>query len=178
MNIRLRDTKIRPYTPADLPVVLEKHKELYAKEFNYPPGPFGEAVSNGLDHFANGGSGMMWIAEHQSKPESDDKEVVWAGSIAVVSTESTGRLRFMLVAPEFRSCGLGRQLMDTALNYRLEKNCKRMTLSTTGDCVSAHRLYKRYGLRVVDVTQGTSWGDAMTHEWWERDLEEVDAPVK
>ena len=171
MTRSLTDIKIRPYTPADLPVVLEKHKELYAEEFNYPPGPFGEVVAKGLDHFASGGSGMMWIAEYQSKHDSVGKNVVWAGSIAVVSTETTGRLRFMLVAPEFRSCGLGRRLMDTALDYCVQKKCKRMTLWTTGDCVSAHRLYDRYGFKAIEVTEGTPWG-AMTHECWERELEE------
>jgi len=171
MTMSLTDIKIRPFTSTDLPVVLEKHKALYAEEFNYPPGPFGKVVSDGLDYFTNGGSGMMWIAEYQSKLDSDGNHVAWAGSVAVVSTETTGRLRFMLVAPEFRSCGLGKCLMDIALNYCVDKKYKRMTLSTTGDCVSAHRLYDRYGFKVVEVTPGTPWGE-MTHEWWERELED------
>lgn len=101
------------------------------------------------------------------------KSVVWAGCVAIVPTEkseTTGRLRFMLVAPEFRSCGLGRQLIDIALKYCLEKYT-RMTLSTTGDCVSAHRLYDRHRFKLFEVTQGTPWGE-MTHERWEKELEE------
>jgi len=176
MMINLADIQIRPFTPDDLPIVLEKHQELYAREFNYPAGPFGKVVSEGLlDQFVNDhGGGVMWIAEHRPKSNSDGKNVVWAGCVAVVPTdksETAGRLRFMLVAPEFRSCGLGRKLMDTALNYGLEKKFTRMTLSTTGDCVAAHRLYDRYGFKVVEVTQGTPWGE-MSHEWWEKELED------
>jgi GNAT superfamily N-acetyltransferase len=174
MTISLADINIRPFTTDDIPAVLEKHKELYAQEFNYPPDRFGKSVSEGLDEFVHDGTGLMWIAEHHPNPNSCGKDVVWAGCVAVTPikrSEVTGRLRFMLVAPEFRSCGLGQRLMNTALNYCLEKKYKRMTLSTTGDCVSAHRLYGRYGFKVVEVTKGTPWG-GMTHEWWEKDLEE------
>jgi GNAT superfamily N-acetyltransferase len=92
--------------------------------------------------------------------------------VAVVPTEddSTGRLRFMLVAPKFRSCGLGRKLLETALEYCVDMGYARVTLSTTGDCVGAHRLYTLFGFRQVEVTPGILWGES-THEWWEKELD-------
>ena len=42
----------------------------------------------------------------------------WAGSVAIVpSDEPTGRVRFGLVAPCFRSCGLGPKERNVALEY-------------------------------------------------------------
>lgn len=90
--------------------------------------------------------------------------------MAVVRTgESTGRVRFMLVDPQFRSCGLGRRLLETALEYCREEKCDKVTLSTAGDCKAAHKLYARYGFKMVKVTGGTPWG-VSTEEWWEKEL--------
>jgi len=77
MTIGHADIVIRPFTPHDLPVVLEKHQELYAQEFNYPADPFGKVVSEGLDQFLNDGGRVMWIAEHRPKPNSAAK--AWYG---------------------------------------------------------------------------------------------------
>jgi ribosomal protein S18 acetylase RimI-like enzyme len=166
MTINLSDISIRSYSDDDLAVVLQSPKDLYEKECNYLPGPFGKVVSDGLDALVATDGAMLWIAEYRVGNDVP----VWAGSVVIVPTETTARLRFMLVDPSFRSCGLGRRLMDVAMDYCREKKYKLATLSTTSDCVSAHRLYERYGFKVVSVTEGTVWG-AKTDEWWEKKLD-------
>jgi ribosomal protein S18 acetylase RimI-like enzyme len=178
MTISLADIVLRSFTPNDIPIILEKHKLLYAKEFNYPPESFGKYVSEALDSFLATKDGAMWIAEYPSHQEPSLEESstvveggrIWAGCIAIVPTdERTGRLRFLLIEPMFRSCGLGRRLMDTALEHCAKHNFGRVTLSTAGDCLSARRLYERYGFKIVKVAGRTEWG-GITDEWWEKPL--------
>jgi GNAT superfamily N-acetyltransferase len=162
MTISLKEITLRPSTPNDIDIILEKHISLYYKEFNYPPIQFGKHVSEGLLPFRQQTPpGHLWIAEYTPTPptptsNANTARLEWAGCVAVVPTDddSTGRLRFMLVAPKFRSCGLGRKLLETALEYCLDKGYSRVTLSTTGDCVGAHRLYTLFGFRQVEVTRG------------------------
>jgi len=126
-----------------------------------------------LDEFLQKGQGMMWIAEQPTSNNFDPSPTetpVWAGCIAVVpSDEMTGRLRFMLVAPAFRGCGLGRQLLETALEYCRERGYKTIALSTAGDCRAAHKLYTQYGFEAVNISKGTNWG-GISEEWWEKQL--------
>jgi GNAT superfamily N-acetyltransferase len=177
MTINLNEITLRSSTPNDIDIVLENHISLYSKEFNYPPTQFGTHVSKGLLPFRQPSPpGHLWIAEYTTPPSPtsnpNTQSLEWAGCVAVVPTDddSTGRLRFMLVAPKFRSCGLGRKLLETALEYCVDMGYARVTLSTTGDCVGAHRLYTLFGFRQVEVTPGILWGES-THEWWEKQLD-------
>lgn len=173
MILTLSDIIIRPFVPSDIPIVLEKHKVLYAKEFGYLPDAFSTYVSDALDDFLERKGGMLWIAEYPkasaAKDLSDDVEQsIWAGCIAIVRIgNGIGRLRFLLVDFPFRSCGLGRKMMEVALGYCEDMNYKRIVLSTAGDCQSAIRMYKKFGFRMVKSSEGTVWG-GLTDEWWEK----------
>jgi GNAT superfamily N-acetyltransferase len=174
MTISLEEITIRLSTPKDIDLVLEKHISLYSQEFNYPPSVFGKHVSEGLIPFHHPTPpGPLWIAEYTPKTSNADTEGEWAGCVAIVPTDdkSTCRLRFMLVDPRFRSCGLGRKLVETTLEYCRDKGYERVTLSTTGDCIGAHRLYQAFGFRQVEVMRGVLWGES-TLESWEKQLDE------
>jgi GNAT superfamily N-acetyltransferase len=168
----LADFVLRPYKADNIPIVLEKHKALYAQEFHYPPELFGKLVADGLKEFVLWKQAKMWIAEYSDA--TDDQGMkdtpLLAGCIAVVrSDEVSARLRFMLVEPEFRACGLGRALLEMALEYCQTNDYRRATVSTAGECRVAHRLYARYGFKAFKVTHGTTWG-AVSDEWWEKPL--------
>jgi GNAT superfamily N-acetyltransferase len=180
MTINLEDIHIRPSLPKDISTVIEKHKSLYYADNNYPPSQFGKYVTEAITPFLqHHPDSTLWIAEYTptapepptSGPLSAPVETVWAGCVAVVHTdETTGRLRFMLVDPRFRSCGLGRRLLETALEFCRERKYCKVTLSTAEDCVAARKLYALYGFKLVKVTGGTPWG-VSTDEWWEKKLE-------
>ena len=177
MTVSLSEISLRKFTNEDIAIVLEKHKSLYDEEFGFHPEEFGKMVSSGLDELALK-KGMVWIAEYQrhaSKTAQDGAEVgtespVWAGSVAIVPLDdSTGRLRFMLIDPAFRGCGLGGRLLQTALDYCRQQNYRRLTLTTTADCRAAHQLYRKNGFVPFKIIQGTVWGGS-TDEWWEKEL--------
>jgi len=170
MTIDLSDIRIRPYTSSDIPIVPEKHVELYKEDHNYPPDTFGKYVNDALADLPLSG-GPLWIAEYEHSPaSSSEPDPIWAGCVSIIPTdEPTGRLRFLLVAPAFRSCGLGRRLMEVALDYCLSRNFRKVTLSTAADCVSAHKLYRHFGFQRVKTVEGTPWGGGI-HEWWEKEM--------
>ena len=173
MTINLEDITLRPYTSADIPVVIERHEVLNWEEFKYPPDKFGKVVSDGLNQLVQIDGSQLWIAEYEP-PNTDGNEVsskLWAGSIGVVPMgEKTCQIRFLLVGSEFRSCGQGQRLLDTALDYCRAEGYKVAALGTTGDCVAAHKLYTRNGFERLKVTQGTPWSKESTLEWWEKKL--------
>lgn len=166
MTVNLADIKFRPRTPADIPTVLERNVVLYEEDFNYPPDAFGQVVSEGLEELSRKG-GILWIAEYHPDESGTPQ---WAGSIAIVpSAKPTGRVRFLLVAAPFRSCGLGGKLLNVALEYCKEEGIRRVTLSTAADCVSAHKIHRDLGFERVKISEGTPWGGGI-HEWWEKKL--------
>ena len=169
---------LRPYTLEDVPIVLSKHITIYREEFNFPPEEFGTIVGKALDELVRSERGMMWIAEHplypSTAPSTSDDEggVIWAGSIAVIPTAmGNAQIRVLLTASEFRSCGLGRMLMDRAMEYCRGEGFARIGLSTVSECHAARRLYQRYGFEIADVSENMLWG--VTVEWWEKQLDEL-----
>jgi ribosomal protein S18 acetylase RimI-like enzyme len=57
-------------------------------------------------------------------------------------------LNDLFVAPEARRCGVGRQLMDAALELAKSTGAARLVLSTAKDNASAKSLYFSLGYRV------------------------------
>lgn len=173
MTIKLSDITIRPFVESDVAVVLDKHKVIYSEEFGFSPDAFSQYVSDALDDFLDRNGGMLWIAEYpNTRPSSEEpneiEKPIWAGCVAIAHMgNSTGRLRFLLVETPFRSCGLGRRLMEVALGYCEEMNYNHVVLSTAEDCQSAIRMYRKYGFRMVKSAEATVWG-GKTDEWWEK----------
>jgi ribosomal protein S18 acetylase RimI-like enzyme len=173
MTIKLLDITIRPFVQSDVAIVLDKHRVIYSEEFGFSPDAFSQYVSDALDEFLDGNGRMLWIAEYpNSRPGTGEpneiEEPRWAGCVAIAHVgNSTGRLRFLLVEAPFRSCGLGRRLMEVALGYCEEMKYNRIVLSTAGDCQSAIRMYRKYGFRMVKSAEATVWG-GKTDEWWEK----------
>jgi GNAT superfamily N-acetyltransferase len=172
MTINVEDITLRPYTSADIPNLIERHQVLYWEEFQYPPDAFGEYVSYELKRLIQSEDTQLWIAEYEPPGTHGNQTSpkVWAGCIAVMPFgEKCGRIRFLLVGSGFRTCGLGRRLVETALDHCRAEGYKKASLTTAGECVAAHRLYSRYGFQRIKVSQDTPWGK-YKDEWWEKIL--------
>ncbi|MDQ7092543.1 GNAT family N-acetyltransferase [Desulfosporosinus sp. PR] len=53
----------------------------------------------------------------------------------------------MIVSPEYRGCGLGRQLMQFVLEQAKKENCYKLMLSSNKKRVEAHNFYLRQGFQ-------------------------------
>lgn len=76
---------------------------------------------------------------------------VLVGMVGVLYTISTALgarvaiLEDMIVLPSFRGRGIGRKLIERMIDQCARDGCRRITLLTDDDNVSAHRFYERVG---------------------------------
>ena len=99
-----------------------------------------------LDDRANG---QIWLAER------DDRLV---GCTAIALREgSRGQLRWVVVDPLERGRGLGKQLVNAALQYCREQSCDSVFLETTDGLKESQTLYEKLGFTVTSETVADIW---------------------
>lgn len=145
--------------PGDLGEVIALHGRLYAEEYAMDQSMeayCGEGISRfALDRLERGAeAGELWVAE-------EDGRIL--GSIAMLEEEGTGRLRWLLLHPDLRGRGAGRELVETALAYARERGFPGVFLTTISGLDAAHHLYRRTGFELTGSEPVAKWG-IETHE--------------
>lgn len=146
------------YTAGDIEHIIERHRKIYETEYRFN-GEFGDYVALSL----GGGMECMWIAEQNGK---------FLGCIGLVKVnEDTAQLRWLLVEPEARGSGLGKDLMDRFLEYCKTKDYKRVMLWTVNKLPSARALYERFGFILTEEKPEASlWGQRLAEQRWDLSL--------
>jgi DNA-binding MarR family transcriptional regulator/N-acetylglutamate synthase-like GNAT family acetyltransferase len=151
---------IRPPRAGDLGWVLQRHADLYGREYGWGI-DFEQVVARvvgALDLSRDTG----WIAE------SGGERV---GCVFCEhQDDTTAKLRLLLVEPAARGRGLGRRLVDECLRHARQAGYSRITLWTRGCLVSARRIYAAAGFAPESAEPGVENGVEVTEEVWSRDL--------
>ena len=117
--------------PGDLGYLIYLHGSLYAKEYKYDQ-TFEAYVAHGLVEFVkafNPYRDRIWLAEAEGRI---------VGSIAIVrSTKLEAQLRWYLVHPDYRGRGLGKILIQEALNFCKDRQYNSVLLCTTSELTTA-----------------------------------------
>lgn len=155
---------IRPYRTGDAGYITYRHGILYEQEYGLDK-VFESYVIAGLaKFFAAGADGEIWVAEAAG-------QVV--GSIAIVAAgPGTGQLRWFLIEPAFRGSGLGRRLMNVAMNYCRQRGFSHVFLWTFRGLDAACHLYESFGFRLTEETENITWRDKLTEQRWDLALGE------
>ena len=103
----------------------------------------------------------LWCAEHNGNI---------IGCIGIVSCEERAKLRWFLIAPHYRSIGLGKKLLQEALDFVKAKNYKSVYLDTTNDLDKAISMYKRIGFVKKLEKANNSWREGLTELEFEMKL--------
>jgi ribosomal protein S18 acetylase RimI-like enzyme len=149
--------------PGDLGAIVHLHGVVYAREYGFDP-TFEAYVAGPLAGFVRAGSDRerIWIAERAGR---------LAGSVAIVAaTPATAQLRWFLVDPAARGAGLGRRLLDLAIDFSRGCGYSAITLWTVSALAAAAHLYRAAGFRKVEEKPGRMWGVAVEEERYELDL--------
>jgi GNAT superfamily N-acetyltransferase len=159
------DWKIRHHIkPGDIGYLTYLHGLLYAEECGYNK-KFEAYVAGGLAEFVQKFSpdkDRIWLAE---------KNVRIIGSIAIVGySEVDAQLRWFLVHPDYRRLGIGRELLEGALQFCKERKYKAIFLWTTSELVEAGRLYTRFGFSKTEEKTHEIWGKRVTEERYDLHL--------
>jgi GNAT superfamily N-acetyltransferase len=141
--------------PGDLGEAIALHGRVYAGEYAMDQSMeayCGEGICRfALDRLERGAQvGELWVAE-------EDGRIL--GSIAMLAAEQGwGRLRWLLLHPELRGRGAGRELVETALGYARERGFPGVYLTTIAGLDAAHHIYRRAGFELSGSEPVRRWG--------------------
>lgn len=168
--------------PGDLGRVIALHGEIYRQW----PGfgiEFEAFVARTVAEFGleNDFNGRIWLLEHgASEAEGDlgfeasgtaprptlergacedEHELVGCCAIAFRS-EGLAQLRWVLLRPELCGGGLGRGLVETALDYCRESGVERVYLETTDGLDASSALYRKLGFQEVSNQVVPMWRES------------------
>lgn len=134
----------------DVDRIVELHRQGYAHE----PVRYGEDF---LRHVR----GTVEEADIPSHPASRvwfaelDGETV--GCAALVDRGDKGQLRWVVLTPETRGLGIGRQMLEAAMEHASEQDWESLYLETTDGLDASMTLYKQLGFTVEIAEDRPLW---------------------
>jgi DNA-binding MarR family transcriptional regulator/GNAT superfamily N-acetyltransferase len=158
--------RLRPPTLGDLGWVLHRHATVYAAEFGWDTS-FEELCARIVAEYttlrdAHPDRTAGWIAEVDGVP---------AGSVfCVPDSETTARLRLLLVEPSARGLGLGARLVGQCLQFAREVGYADITLWTYDRLAAARKVYQGAGFTLASEHPDDAFGHPMMSQTWSRPL--------
>lgn len=163
-KIRQEDISIRcNIESGDIGYLIYMHGWIYQKEYGYSP-MFEAYVAKTFYEFMeqyHPEHDRLWIVEHNG-------EIV--GCVGVVGRGSRAQFRWFLLHPDYRGVGLGKKLMQSALDFCRQKKFDSVYLETTNDLETALSLYTRVGFKKVSEKENNIWRTGLTELAFEMKL--------
>jgi GNAT superfamily N-acetyltransferase len=144
----------------DLGYIVYLHGVLYARERGFDPS-FEAYVAGPLAEFvqAKNPRECLWIAEQ-------DNRII--GCVAIVAASAkTAQLRWFLVDPIARGTGLGKKLLQHAIDFSKECGYTEIILWTESALTVAAHLYTSAGFKLTIEKPGRMWGVDLIEEKYE-----------
>jgi GNAT superfamily N-acetyltransferase len=144
----------------DLGMVLALHGELYYSEYQLNH-EFEAYVAEGLAEFAKiyqEGKSRLWIAEFTGKA---------IGTLAIMERpEQQGQIRWFLIHPDYRGIGLGKLLVEKAINFCRDAGYQSIFLWTLENLTAARAIYEKYGFRLKEEKEHFLWGQNLIEQYY------------
>lgn len=139
------------------------HSTLYNKTYQFSDS-FKYYVLKGLTEFMmNREGGELWKAEVSGET---------AGSIAITkASDNSAQLRWFALEERYQGVGIGKQLMDTAMEFSCTQQYQHVFLWTVNRLGAARVLYERYGFTLTEEKPNHEWADGeVVEERWDLDM--------
>ena len=136
--------------PGDLGRVIELHGKCYEEL----PGfglPFEAFVAQTIAEYVLDARerGCLWLAERGD-------ELIGCTAI-VLRKRKRAQLRWVLVDQSARGLGLGKRMVQAALDYSREQGCKKIFLETTDGLLESQTLYEKLGFVITASDVDDLW---------------------
>ena len=152
---------LRGLRPGDLGWVVQRHGEVYAREYGWTQAfeaLVARIVADYLDH-QRPDRESAWIAEVDGQR---------AGCVFCVrKDDETAQLRILLVEAWARGHGLGARLVDECIHFARDRGYRRLALWTNDILVAARRIYLAAGFELVEEERHHSFGKDLVGQFWE-----------
>jgi GNAT superfamily N-acetyltransferase len=162
----MSDIRLSGYVPGVIGRIAELHAIYYYRHWGFHvffESKVATELSEFLRRFKEERDGF-WVA-------NVDERIV--GSIAIdgVNHDNKGaHLRWFIVAPEDQGQGIGKILIEEAIEFCRRKRFGRVYLWTFAGLDAARHLYERYGFRLCEQCEGNQWGKTTTEQMFELNL--------
>ncbi|MGB9697878.1 MAG: GNAT family N-acetyltransferase [Thermodesulfobacteriota bacterium] len=158
----LADIIIRSrWQPDDLKTITKLHGLLYAQEYGLDKS-LEAYVATSCAQFQNSFNPArdgLWLAEK-------GENII--GSIGIVGQgEDVAQLRWFLVHPDYRGQGLGKTLLQQALDFSRHVPYRLIYLWTFSELKAAAHLYQSVGFQLKESITHQIWGRLLTEEKYE-----------
>jgi GNAT superfamily N-acetyltransferase len=155
-----RKVQIRGLEAGDLGWLVERHGVLYAREYGWDQS-FERLVASIAAEY-NPQIDHAWIAEVND---------LRAGAVLCVhDTETTARLRTLLVEPSARGLGLGTRLVDEVIRHAKHRGYAELQLWTNDVLHAARRIYERAGFTLTHEAPHRAFGHDLVEQTWSLNL--------
>jgi DNA-binding MarR family transcriptional regulator/GNAT superfamily N-acetyltransferase len=156
---------LRQHSPGDIGWVVQRHGELYWREYRYDE-RFEALVAKIAGDFIENldpTRECCWIAERNGEN---------VGSVFLVQKSRTiSKLRLLLVEPSSRGLGIGGRLVAECVRFARAAGYKKMILWTQSELLAARAIYQKAGFRLVGKKRHQDWGRSdLVAETWELKL--------
>lgn len=153
---------VRQHRPGDMGWVVQRHGELYWREYHYDE-RFEALVAEIVAGFIQNldpARERCWIAERNGEN---------VGSVFLVKKSSSiAKLRLLLVEPSARGLGIGKRLVEECVHFAREAGYKKIMLWTQSELAAARGIYKGAGFKLVGEEKHDSWSRKnLVAETWE-----------
>jgi DNA-binding MarR family transcriptional regulator/GNAT superfamily N-acetyltransferase len=156
---------LRQHRPGDMGWVVQRHGELYWREYRYDE-RFEALVAEIAAEFVQNldpNRERCWIAERNGEN---------VGSVFLVKKSSSiAKLRLLLVEPSARGLGIGKRLVEECVHFAGEAGYKKIMLWTQSELSAARGIYRGAGFKLVGEEKHDSWSRKnLVAETWELTL--------
>jgi len=163
----MSDVELSGYIPGAIGRIAELHATYYYEQWGFHlflKSKVAIELSEFLRRFNETQDGF-WVASIEGK-------IVGAIAIDGVNHDSKGaHLRWFIVAPENQGHGIGKILIEKAIDFCRRKKFARVYLWTFAGLDPARHLYEKLGFRLCEELEGNQWGRTVTEQKFELNLQ-------
>lgn len=136
--------------PEDEALIVDLHMRGYAEEDDRFSRDFGRHVAETVEDARKnaGARSRVWFAEK-------DGETV--GCTAMVDRGDRGQLRWVVLMPAARGCGVGGRLFSEAMDYAAAQDWREVFLETVDGLPASMAMYRKAGFEEVSNKEVELW---------------------